>query len=225
MLSVPPWTKLHQLCYNENVENISTNQIHPDFLRRVETTLDLHSSPRTSRSNVNALRTTSLLFPFYVLSNGAIVWTREHSLLPVIEFNLIQYLHSVSFTLNECLMHLFYDYVKTCSVVKQKLCTLSSHSLKAHAVLAKVGYPEFILNDTFLNEDIKQVCSKGTTWDIRKLFFLPLFVAFPHFHVTQPVNGTSSDSWAENASDVFERKIIEHWVISLKSQELLESRQ
>ncbi|XP_056155617.1 phosphate-regulating neutral endopeptidase PHEX [Lampris incognitus] len=28
---------------------------------------------------------------------------------------------------------------------------------KAHAVLAKVGYPEFILNDTHLNEDIKQL--------------------------------------------------------------------
>uniref|UniRef100_A0AAQ5X4Y5 Phosphate regulating endopeptidase homolog, X-linked n=1 Tax=Amphiprion ocellaris TaxID=80972 RepID=A0AAQ5X4Y5_AMPOC len=28
---------------------------------------------------------------------------------------------------------------------------------KAHAVLAKVGYPEFILNDTYLNEDLKQV--------------------------------------------------------------------
>lgn len=32
-----------------------------------------------------------------------------------------------------------------------------SRSLKAHAVLAKVGYPEFILNDTYLNEDLKQV--------------------------------------------------------------------
>lgn len=31
-------------------------------------------------------------------------------------------------------------------------------SLKAHAVLAKVGYPEFILNDTFLNDDLKEVC-------------------------------------------------------------------
>ncbi|XP_034416381.1 phosphate-regulating neutral endopeptidase PHEX isoform X2 [Cyclopterus lumpus] len=28
---------------------------------------------------------------------------------------------------------------------------------KAHAVLAKVGYPEFILNNTFLNEDLKQL--------------------------------------------------------------------
>lgn len=28
---------------------------------------------------------------------------------------------------------------------------------QAHAVLAKVGYPEFILNDTYLNEDLKQV--------------------------------------------------------------------
>uniref|UniRef100_A0A665X4S0 Phosphate regulating endopeptidase homolog, X-linked n=1 Tax=Echeneis naucrates TaxID=173247 RepID=A0A665X4S0_ECHNA len=28
---------------------------------------------------------------------------------------------------------------------------------KAHAVLAKVGYPEFILNDTYLNEDLKEV--------------------------------------------------------------------
>lgn len=28
---------------------------------------------------------------------------------------------------------------------------------KAHAVLAKVGYPEFILNDTYLNEDLKQL--------------------------------------------------------------------
>ncbi|KAA8580550.1 hypothetical protein FQN60_013508 [Etheostoma spectabile] len=27
----------------------------------------------------------------------------------------------------------------------------------AHAVLAKVGYPEFILNDTYLNEDLKQL--------------------------------------------------------------------
>ncbi|XP_068566340.1 phosphate-regulating neutral endopeptidase PHEX [Cebidichthys violaceus] len=28
---------------------------------------------------------------------------------------------------------------------------------KAHAVLAKVGYPEFILNDTYLNDDLKQL--------------------------------------------------------------------
>lgn len=28
---------------------------------------------------------------------------------------------------------------------------------KAHAVLAKVGYPEFILNDTYLNEELKQL--------------------------------------------------------------------
>ncbi|XP_076868801.1 phosphate-regulating neutral endopeptidase PHEX [Brachyhypopomus gauderio] len=28
---------------------------------------------------------------------------------------------------------------------------------KAHAVLAKVGYPEFILNDTYINEDIKRL--------------------------------------------------------------------
>ncbi|XP_056290337.1 phosphate-regulating neutral endopeptidase PHEX isoform X2 [Pseudoliparis swirei] len=28
---------------------------------------------------------------------------------------------------------------------------------KAHAVMAKVGYPEFILNNTFLNEDLKQL--------------------------------------------------------------------
>ncbi|XP_015225644.1 PREDICTED: phosphate-regulating neutral endopeptidase [Cyprinodon variegatus] len=28
---------------------------------------------------------------------------------------------------------------------------------KAHAVLAKVGYPEFILNDTYLSEDIKEL--------------------------------------------------------------------
>lgn len=28
---------------------------------------------------------------------------------------------------------------------------------KAHSVLAKVGYPEFILNDTYLNEDIKEL--------------------------------------------------------------------
>ncbi|XP_056595080.1 phosphate-regulating neutral endopeptidase PHEX isoform X2 [Triplophysa dalaica] len=28
---------------------------------------------------------------------------------------------------------------------------------KAHAVLAKVGYPEFILNDTYVNEDIKRL--------------------------------------------------------------------
>ncbi|XP_062841848.1 phosphate-regulating neutral endopeptidase PHEX [Trichomycterus rosablanca] len=28
---------------------------------------------------------------------------------------------------------------------------------KAHAVLPKVGYPEFILNDTYINEDIKQL--------------------------------------------------------------------
>ncbi|XP_056869200.1 phosphate-regulating neutral endopeptidase PHEX [Takifugu flavidus] len=28
---------------------------------------------------------------------------------------------------------------------------------KAHAVLAKVGYPEFILNDTYLNEDLKKL--------------------------------------------------------------------
>ncbi|KAI9516789.1 hypothetical protein NQZ68_013847 [Dissostichus eleginoides] len=27
-----------------------------------------------------------------------------------------------------------------------------------HAVLAKVGCPEFILNDTYLDEDSKQVC-------------------------------------------------------------------
>ncbi|KAG7231278.1 hypothetical protein INR49_012109 [Caranx melampygus] len=28
---------------------------------------------------------------------------------------------------------------------------------KAHAVLAKVGYPEFILNDTYLNDDLKEL--------------------------------------------------------------------
>uniref|UniRef100_A0A3P8XB43 Phosphate regulating endopeptidase homolog, X-linked n=1 Tax=Esox lucius TaxID=8010 RepID=A0A3P8XB43_ESOLU len=28
---------------------------------------------------------------------------------------------------------------------------------KAHSVLAKVGYPQFILNDTYINEDIKQL--------------------------------------------------------------------
>ncbi|XP_023805881.1 phosphate-regulating neutral endopeptidase isoform X1 [Oryzias latipes] len=28
---------------------------------------------------------------------------------------------------------------------------------KAHAVMAKVGYPEFILNDTYLNEDLKEL--------------------------------------------------------------------
>ncbi|XP_028972216.1 phosphate-regulating neutral endopeptidase PHEX isoform X2 [Esox lucius] len=30
---------------------------------------------------------------------------------------------------------------------------------KAHSVLAKVGYPQFILNDTYINEDIKQISS------------------------------------------------------------------
>lgn len=39
-----------------------------------------------------------------------------------------------------------------------KSCFSFVVSLKAHAVLAKVGYPEFILNDTYLNEDLKQVC-------------------------------------------------------------------
>lgn len=41
-------------------------------------------------------------------------------------------------------------------------CALDKNSLpfsfcQAHAVLAKVGYPEFILNDTYINEDIKRV--------------------------------------------------------------------
>ncbi|XP_061095931.1 phosphate-regulating neutral endopeptidase PHEX isoform X3 [Conger conger] len=35
--------------------------------------------------------------------------------------------------------------------------TKSKAKDKAHAVLAKVGYPEFILNDTYINEDIKRL--------------------------------------------------------------------
>lgn len=37
-------------------------------------------------------------------------------------------------------------------------------SLEAHAVLAKVGYPEFILNDTYLNDDLKQVRMVQRCW-------------------------------------------------------------
>lgn len=36
---------------------------------------------------------------------------------------------------------------------------MTGYFLQAHAVLAKVGYPEFILNDTYLNEELKQVDS------------------------------------------------------------------
>uniref|UniRef100_A0A8C2EZU3 Phosphate regulating endopeptidase homolog, X-linked n=1 Tax=Cyprinus carpio TaxID=7962 RepID=A0A8C2EZU3_CYPCA len=35
---------------------------------------------------------------------------------------------------------------------------------KAHAVLAKVGYPDFILNDTYINEDIKQLAFTETDY-------------------------------------------------------------
>uniref|UniRef100_A0A8C1ZRJ0 Phosphate regulating endopeptidase homolog, X-linked n=1 Tax=Cyprinus carpio TaxID=7962 RepID=A0A8C1ZRJ0_CYPCA len=35
---------------------------------------------------------------------------------------------------------------------------------KAHAVLAKVGYPEFILNDTYINEDIKRLSFSETDY-------------------------------------------------------------
>uniref|UniRef100_A0A3P8UJQ5 Phosphate regulating endopeptidase homolog, X-linked n=1 Tax=Cynoglossus semilaevis TaxID=244447 RepID=A0A3P8UJQ5_CYNSE len=35
--------------------------------------------------------------------------------------------------------------------------TKSRAVAKAHSVLAKVGYPEFILNDTYLNEDLKEL--------------------------------------------------------------------
>ncbi|XP_065114436.1 phosphate-regulating neutral endopeptidase PHEX isoform X2 [Paramisgurnus dabryanus] len=35
---------------------------------------------------------------------------------------------------------------------------------KAHAVLAKVGYPEFILNDTYINEDIKRLSFNETDY-------------------------------------------------------------
>ncbi|KAF4095774.1 hypothetical protein G5714_023377 [Onychostoma macrolepis] len=35
---------------------------------------------------------------------------------------------------------------------------------KAHAVLAKVGYPDFILNDTYINEDLKQLAFTETDY-------------------------------------------------------------
>ncbi|XP_016385488.1 metalloendopeptidase homolog PEX-like, partial [Sinocyclocheilus rhinocerous] len=35
---------------------------------------------------------------------------------------------------------------------------------KAHAVLAKVGYPDFILNDTYINEDIKRLSFSETDY-------------------------------------------------------------
>ncbi|XP_051970428.1 phosphate-regulating neutral endopeptidase PHEX-like [Xyrauchen texanus] len=35
---------------------------------------------------------------------------------------------------------------------------------KAHAVLAKVGYPEFILNDTYINEDLKRLSFSETDY-------------------------------------------------------------
>lgn len=37
-----------------------------------------------------------------------------------------------------------------------------SFFLQARAVLAKVGYPEFIMNDTHINEDLKAVSAKFT---------------------------------------------------------------
>lgn len=43
-------------------------------------------------------------------------------------------------------------------------------SFQAHAVLAKVGYPEFILNDTYLNEDLKQVCI--TAYFCKKVLYI-----------------------------------------------------
>lgn len=36
--------------------------------------------------------------------------------------------------------------------------------LQARAVLAKVGYPEFIMNDTHVNEDLKAVSAKFTVF-------------------------------------------------------------
>lgn len=36
--------------------------------------------------------------------------------------------------------------------------------LQARAVLAKVGYPEFIMNDTHVNEDLKAVSTKFTVF-------------------------------------------------------------
>lgn len=41
---------------------------------------------------------------------------------------------------------------------------LTGLCLQAHAVLAKVGYPEFILNDTYINEDIKVVRVTVCRW-------------------------------------------------------------
>uniref|UniRef100_A0A8D3DLU6 Phosphate regulating endopeptidase homolog, X-linked n=1 Tax=Scophthalmus maximus TaxID=52904 RepID=A0A8D3DLU6_SCOMX len=41
---------------------------------------------------------------------------------------------------------------------------------KAHAVLAKVGYPEFILNDTYLSEDLKEVIFRFVKFIMMSLF-------------------------------------------------------
>lgn len=44
-----------------------------------------------------------------------------------------------------------------------------SFAPQAHAVLPKVGYPEFILNNTYINEDIRQV----TAFPSAVLIFFP----------------------------------------------------
>lgn len=48
---------------------------------------------------------------------------------------------------------------------------------KAKAVMAKVGYPQFIMNDTYINEDIKTVSVRFAAF-----FFYILGLFFALFH-------------------------------------------
>lgn len=48
---------------------------------------------------------------------------------------------------------------------------------KAKAVMAKVGYPQFIMNDTYINEDIKTVSVR-----LAAFFFYILQPFFALFH-------------------------------------------
>lgn len=59
----------------------------------------------------------------------------------------------------------------------ETLTSFSFSFLQARAVLAKVGYPEFIMNDTHVNEDLKAVSAKFTVF-----FFLASFTGLMPFN-------------------------------------------
>lgn len=62
----------------------------------------------------------------------------------------------------------------------ETLTSFSFSFLQARAVLAKVGYPEFIMNDTHVNEDLKAVSAKFTVF-----FFSGKFYWLYAFQLTQ----------------------------------------